>query len=370
MFKKYVMVYLIIIMSIFIVPMSSMAQVVNKHGEDPDPGTAEPYIEEAIAAGMELVGESTYKLGDGRNTRTYGKTMDCSSFMHYIFNKGPGMLLLNDSTAHAGTGTDGEPAVTTRSMQSGMDVIDNVKLDDIVRGDLVLFRTHVGIYLGDGIMLNDATSAGVSLADISPGSYWNAEYIGKVIKVKEDGKGVTLKEGADIDSSEGDKEGTKEEGSKVKKGDSKKEGRTGPATAKGLEDLVEKKQVTNKAGVDDGQGVLGADLRNNMYTLSLWAYDITIIISVYASIAFFLYSTVGVIFYVAIQPGSALKKDEKREKGIADALGVGVDYTKEGKKEVFKQLIFSSIIVVIFITGVYIDLMALFFKAIDVLGIF
>ena len=61
--------------------------------------------------------------------------------------------------------------------------IPKVSSRNLQPGDLVFFETyepgpsHVGIYIGDGKMLQAGSSTGVTVSDVF-GGYWGARYIG------------------------------------------------------------------------------------------------------------------------------------------------------------------------------------------------
>ena len=96
---------------------------------------------------------------------TWGGTypqFDCSSFVQYVFG-------------HFGIALD---RVTWDQFKEGQGVARN----DLQAGDLVFFTTyqagpsHVGIYIGDGIMIN-CDNSGVSYANINS-QYWSSRYYG------------------------------------------------------------------------------------------------------------------------------------------------------------------------------------------------
>lgn len=318
---------------------------------DPAAGTAEQYIEDAIKAGMELKGKSPYLWGGGRTEDSYGKAMDCSAFMHYIFNKGSGLLLLNDNPKHAGEGPGGS-AVTTVSLKSNMDVIKNVSIDDLERGDMIFFTGHVGLYLGEGKMLHDAGAInkplpGVSIGDVTS-SYWSSRYTGEVIKVAEGVKGVTVDEDFKRDSTSED---TAEEIESASD--------TG---AKGLQSLVGRKTVLKETGVENNQEVFGADNRNLFNSFSYKVYTVLIKIGVYMSYAFIGYTSVAVVAYFAIAfRGSNMGALTKFE----NFTGIDMNYTKENTKKLLGRWAISVAIMSIFLMGMHLDLMALVYTLID-----
>lgn len=93
---------------------------------------------------------------------------DCSSFTMRVFGEA-GISLPRTSTAQS---------------QAGM----TVSFNQLQKGDLVFFDTdfdgtinHVGIYAGNGQMLNASTSKGVSYASINS-SYWKERFV-KAVRV-------------------------------------------------------------------------------------------------------------------------------------------------------------------------------------------
>ncbi|RAP75279.1 SH3 domain-containing C40 family peptidase [Paenibacillus montanisoli] len=142
-----------------------------------DGTTGTQAIEKVIAAGMKYLG-TPYEYGSDRNTTT---TFDCSDFTRTAFREGAGVTIPYDSR------------------QQGDFVKDRgaVKTDwhQLKRGDLMFFMaykgskassyagvdkateriTHVGIYLGNGQMLNtySTASGGVRISDIAGGQWEN-----------------------------------------------------------------------------------------------------------------------------------------------------------------------------------------------------
>jgi peptidoglycan DL-endopeptidase LytE len=93
---------------------------------------------------------------------------DCSSFTMRVFGEA-GISLPRSSTAQSQTGTP-------------------VSFNQLQKGDLVFFDTdfngvinHVGIYAGNGQMLNASTSKGVSYTSIGS-SYWKGRFV-KAVRV-------------------------------------------------------------------------------------------------------------------------------------------------------------------------------------------
>lgn len=99
---------------------------------------------------------------DGPGPGQYGGTIgwDCSSFMQWGFYHGAGITLPRTSQEQATVGTE-------------------VARTDMQPGDLVIFgatRHHVGIYIGNGQMINEPSTGEVAkVSTIVGNSYWEAE---------------------------------------------------------------------------------------------------------------------------------------------------------------------------------------------------
>lgn len=137
-------------------------------------------VEAVIAAGMKYLG-TPYEYGSDRSTTT---TFDCSDFVRQAFKDALGITLPADS-ASQGAYVRQKSAVTT----------DWTKLK---RGDLMFFMdykgtspslyqskdpfvtkvTHVGIYLGNGQMLNTYSNAsGGVRVDSIQGKHWEYRFL-------------------------------------------------------------------------------------------------------------------------------------------------------------------------------------------------
>lgn len=340
-----------VVLFISIVPFKEVSAL-----KDPAPGTGPKYIEDAIKAGEELIGKSPYQYGGGRTSVTYGKYMDCSSFMHYMFNKGSGILLVNDNHEHAG-------GVTTGTLLSGLDIRKNVNIKDVERGEIIFFRHpggggHVGVYLGDGIMINDATSKGVSYARVD-NSYWLPRFTGEVARIEEGGKGLTLADGGAFDGSYAGNRGNTTE---IEDTDE-----VGNNRAKGLEKYQTRNTLIDSTGVKNKQDYIGADKRNAFFEISSGAYHLLIKTGVLISYGLLLYTSTSVAaYFVLTKKGGTFKQGEK----IANFLTVEAVSTRENTKEVFKRWILSLCILTLFLTGSYVDFMAIVLRIIERLWIF
>lgn len=111
--------------------------------------------DKVIAAGAKYLG-APYSYGASINTTS---KFDCSSFTLRAFQEGADISLPRTSRAQASAGT-------------------TVSLNSLQKGDLLFFDTdkdgvinHVGIYTGNGQMINASTSHGVSYASLD-NTYW------------------------------------------------------------------------------------------------------------------------------------------------------------------------------------------------------
>ncbi|USK71339.1 LysM peptidoglycan-binding domain-containing protein [Peribacillus asahii] len=126
--------------------------------------TAAAEANQVLAAGAKYLG-AKYVYG-ASTSRT--DAFDCSSFTWRAF-QAVGVTLPRTSSAQAQVGTP-------------------VSKSTLQKGDLVFFDTnydgtinHVGIYAGNGQMLNASTSKGVSYANINS-SYWEPRFV-KAVRV-------------------------------------------------------------------------------------------------------------------------------------------------------------------------------------------
>ena len=124
------------------------------------PVTSTASAESVIAAGEKYLGKP-YLYGASTSR---SDAFDCSSFTVRAFKEGAGITLPRTSREQANVGT-------------------NVSLDSLQKGDLVFFDNdfngtidHVGIYAGNGQMINAASSKGISYADIH-NSYWGPRLV-------------------------------------------------------------------------------------------------------------------------------------------------------------------------------------------------
>lgn len=129
-------------------------------------------IEKAIQAGQTLIGKSPYTWGGGRTQADIdARLFDCSSFVHWMYSQ-------------AGVNLGNVSSVTTWTL---LELGKVVPASDMRPGDLLFFdtegaNTHVGVYIGNGKMINDQNSYGVSEASVTTG-YWAQTFNGNVRRV-------------------------------------------------------------------------------------------------------------------------------------------------------------------------------------------
>ena len=120
--------------------------------------------DQVLAAGAKYLG-AKYVYG-ASTSRT--DIFDCSSFTLRAF-KSAGVSLPRNSVAQSHVGT----AVSSKALQKGDLVFFDTNNDGVIN--------HVGIYAGNGQMLNASTSKGVSYANIN-NSYWGPSFV-KAVRV-------------------------------------------------------------------------------------------------------------------------------------------------------------------------------------------
>ncbi|MCP1151713.1 LysM peptidoglycan-binding domain-containing protein [Peribacillus frigoritolerans] len=120
--------------------------------------------DQVLAAGAKYMG-AKYVYG-ASTSRT--DVFDCSSFTLRAFQSA-GISLPRNSVAQSHVGT----AVSSKALQKGDLVFFDTNNDGVIN--------HVGIYAGNGQMLNASTSKGVSYANIN-NSYWGPSFV-KAVRV-------------------------------------------------------------------------------------------------------------------------------------------------------------------------------------------
>jgi LysM repeat protein len=117
-----------------------------------------------------------YRLGSAfGNTSSF----DCSSFTSYTFSR-HGIKLPRTSIGQASVGTP----VSKANIQKGDLVFYDTNYDGVIN--------HVGIYAGNGKMINAQSSGGVKFTDAFSKYYWGARYVTARRVIKEAPKTATL----------------------------------------------------------------------------------------------------------------------------------------------------------------------------------
>ncbi|MFY0779646.1 LysM peptidoglycan-binding domain-containing protein [Peribacillus simplex] len=130
----------------------------------PSNSTYSSKADQVLTAGAKYLG-AKYLYG-ASTSRT--DVFDCSSFTLRAFQSA-GVSLPRNSVAQSHVGT----AVSSKSLQKGDLVFFDTNNDGVIN--------HVGIYAGNGQMLNASTSKGVSYANIN-NSYWGPSFV-KAVRV-------------------------------------------------------------------------------------------------------------------------------------------------------------------------------------------
>lgn len=116
--------------------------------------------DDIINTGDDYLGKP-YRLGSAfGNTSSF----DCSSFTSYTFSR-HGIKLPRTSVGQASVGTP----VSKANLQKGDLVFYDTNYDGVIN--------HVGIYAGNGRMLNAQSSGGVAFTDAFSKYYWGARYV-------------------------------------------------------------------------------------------------------------------------------------------------------------------------------------------------
>lgn len=116
-----------------------------------EPASSASQVEALIAVAQEQLGKP-YVLG-GKGPDVF----DCSGLVYYCLNQ---------------SGYEIEYMTSGGWASSSFETIEN--MSDLQRGDILCFKGHVGIYLGDGLMLDASSSQGkVRISsDIGKTAYW------------------------------------------------------------------------------------------------------------------------------------------------------------------------------------------------------
>ncbi|MGG3496900.1 LysM peptidoglycan-binding domain-containing protein [Peribacillus simplex] len=144
--------------------VSGKASVSSSASKKPSKLTYSSKADQVLAAGARYLG-AKYVYG-ASTSRT--DIFDCSSFTLRAFQNA-GISLPRNSVAQSQAGT----AVSLKALQKGDLVFFDTNNDGVIN--------HVGIYAGNGQMLNASTSKGVSYANIN-NSYWGPSFV-KAVRV-------------------------------------------------------------------------------------------------------------------------------------------------------------------------------------------
>lgn len=343
--EKRMLVTFFLLLVIITIPEISYAKSIYDVERDKWVGTADECTENAIKVGKAII-RNKYDYGGGRDVSSYGGEMDCSAFMHYIYNKGCGLLLVNNNPEHAGGGPNGEPAVTVETLTKHLETHNVIYILDFKRGDMVLYQKHVGIYLGGGFILHSSGTnedpKGVNISHIHT-SYWSPKYIGKVARVRGEGKGVTKNSGFTGYVGDGESVGGVVENNSEEIGSNR---------AKGLKSFIDTRYVNKTVGVQESDVVLGQDKVLFFSDISKKVYSWAVLIGVIGSYLLLLYTSTGIMVYLVISRRGVKKGDKITSFFVGD-----LQYSKENTIVIFKRWGWALVIVGMFLLGSYVDVM-------------
>ncbi len=115
-------------------------------------------VETFIAVAKSKLGSRYVRAGKGPNT------FDCSGFVYWS---------LNQAGVKQGYMTSSAWQKTTKYQRIS-------SMSNLERGDIISFRGHVGIYLGDGKMIDASSSEGkvrITSSNIHSSSYWKSHFV-------------------------------------------------------------------------------------------------------------------------------------------------------------------------------------------------
>lgn len=338
-----------------LLPTSSAFAIRQNTVDDPAPNTASREIELAIAKGKELVGITDYWWGGGHggsDTKQYNGSppqLDCSSFVHWAYNKGAGMML-------------GEVGTTSSYKQYfSKYVMKGLKEEEFKRGDLVYLNggTHIVLWLGGNAFIG---MQGYGSPDKKGGVQMTTT---KGYKV--DGIVIRLDK-----TSEGVKESTPEalkDPNSVTVGGGtgeKKEG-NGQTSATGVKDpfnpWIKTDAKSNVKGVDSGDSVISRDMYVGIHDWSKKAQKGLVYLAFILSAVLLVYTSSMVIWYFVMLPRNGVKGTEWFEK----FSGINALYSRRASYDLLGRWVVSVCLMGFFMSGAYVKVMGEIYRGILVL---
>lgn len=270
--------------------------------DDPAPNTASLEIEQAIAKGKELVGVTDYWWGGGHggaDTKQYNDNppkLDCSSFVHWAYNKGAGMML-------------GEVGTTTSYKQYFSKYkLTGLKKEDFKRGDLVYLNggTHIVIWLGGDAFIgcqgygSPDKKGGVQISDTK-----GYKIDGVVIRIDKNSEGV--KPGKAEPLKNGSVTGTTGGTTTEKKEGEGTTAATGGSYKEPFNPFIQVEQKGNVKGADAGDRVLSQDVYMAVNDWFKKAQYGLFILAMLLSAVLIVYTSSVIVWYFALLPRNGAK---------------------------------------------------------------
>ncbi|PGT90058.1 NlpC/P60 family protein [Bacillus thuringiensis] len=345
------------LMASLLLPTSSAFAIRQNTTEDPAPNTASREIEMAIAKGKELVGITDYWWGGGHggsDTKQYNDAppkLDCSSFVHWMYNKGAGMML-------------GEVGTTTSYKQYfSKNVIKGLKEEEFKRGDLVYLNggTHIVLWLGGNAFIG---MQGYGSPDKKGGVQMTTtkgyKIDGIVIRLDKSTEGVKPSTPEPLKDPNSVKvgEGTPPAGT----GEKKEGGET--TTAGGVKDpfnpWIKTEAKSNVKGVDSGDSVISRDMYVGIHDWSKKAQSGLVYLTYILSAVLLVYTSSMVIWYFVMLPRNGVKGTEWFEK----MSGVNALYSRRASYDLLGRWVVSVCILGFFMSGAYVPVMGKIYQGI------
>ncbi|KLA07108.1 hypothetical protein B4086_5584 [Bacillus cereus] len=343
----------------FIFPTSSAYAIRQNTTEDPAPNTASREIEMAIAKGKELVGITDYWWGGGHGgatTKQYNDSppkLDCSSFVHWAYNKGAGMML-------------GEVGTTSSYKQYfKKNLLTGLKKEDFKRGDLVYLNggTHIVIWLGGDAFIG---MQGYGSPDKKGGVQMTTtkgyKIDGIVIRIDKNSEGVkpstpeALKDPNSVTvTGGGNPTGEKKEGN----------GQTTAETG-GREPFnpwIKTDAKSNVKGVDSGDSVISRDMYVGVKDWSQKAYSGLIYVAFILSAILIVYTSITVVWYFVMLP----RNGERGMVAFERLSGVDAIHSRKTSFDLIGRWTVSICIMGFFMSGAYVTAMGRVYEGMLVL---
>lgn len=331
----------LITLGLLLFPKESLAINQNK-AEDPAPNTASVEIEKAIAKGKELTGITNYYWGGGHGgitTSQYNGSppqLDCSSFVHWAYNKGAGMMLSKqvlNTTGYKNTFGQYKVSVPTEK--------------DAKRGDLVYLNggSHIVIWLGDNVFLGMQGNPGKNGVDLKGGAQISTtkgwKWDGVAIRLTKDSAGVLS----------GDMEPLKDPSSVTGK-QTLTESADG-SVFQAFNPFVTIEPKSSTKGVIRGDEVISQDASLAVNTWVQKLYKALLVVALVFSAGLVTYTSIAVLWYFAILPRNGVRGMDMFEK----VTGITAVYGKANTIDVLARWGLSIALIGVLVSKAYVWIM-------------